>query len=128
MLADLVTFVGTIAGLSSPIKAGVLPSSPDRVICLREYFGEMSEQQFGSASLKFEAPRLQVVVRGDPDDYETAAAEARVVYLGVGAVQAQTLSGTFYHRIRPLTPPFLLRLDGNRRPEIVFNCAIDKDV
>ena len=57
-----------------------------------------------------------------------ALALAHGLYTTLGKVQAQTLSGTFYHSVKCLQPPYLLRFDENRRPLVVFNVEIEKEV
>lgn len=87
-----------------------------------------SEVNFGANDLAFEWPRLQVITRGPADDLEAALTMAQDCYEALGRVQAATLSGTFYHRVSCLQPPFVLRYDSHRRPLVVFNVEGEKRV
>jgi hypothetical protein len=98
--------------------AGLLPYTGARA----------SEQRFGDVDLAYEWPRIQVNVRGPVDGLESALALAQIIYTTLGRVQAQTLGTTFYHGITCLQPPYLLRYDANRRPIVVFNVQIEKEV
>jgi hypothetical protein len=126
-LTDLAAF-GASALPTLTVRTAVMPETPDRVLVLRPYPGLASDKGFGSALLVFEHPRVQVVARGAREDFDQAWADGQAAYVAYGSISAQALSDTFYHNVRPLTPPFLLRYDENRRPEVVFNLHIDKDL
>jgi len=110
---------------------GPVQDRPDAVpvVGLLPYFGARpSEGAFGTSSLTYEWPRVQVTVRGAVDGLEAALTLAEGVYKALGAVQAQTVSTTFYHQVTCLQPPYLLRYDANRRPLVVFNVQAEKRV
>ncbi|MDP3717096.1 MAG: minor capsid protein [Acidobacteriota bacterium] len=89
--------------------------------------GRASEQEFGAADLAFEWPRLRVVVRGARQDPAPARAKAEAIYKVLGKVQAQALSGTFYHGIKCF-PVAFDRSDANDRPIYVFDIEVEKEV
>lgn len=131
---DLVTYLaaqalGLVAGTN--LFVGPVQDRPDAstIVGVLPYAGaRASEPQFGSDALVYEWPRLQVIVRGVPDGLEAALTLAQGCYEALGQVQAETLSGTFYHRVTCLQPPFVLRYDAHRRPLVVFNVEAEKRV
>ncbi len=87
-----------------------------------------SETDFGAADLRYEWPRVRVVVRGPELDRAAADAKAHALYLALGKIQATQLSGTSYHQVRCLQPPYLDRYDENKRPLVQFEIDIEKEV
>lgn len=117
--------VGTLA---VDLFLGALIGAPDEQMALVQYSGLESEQAFGSDSLKWEFPRVQFVSRGPVDDERTALQNCETGYRAFGKVAAETLSGTFYHSITIIRPPFRLGKDDSGRPLYAFNMQIEKEV
>lgn len=132
--AQLTAFLAAAAlGLIEGINLFIGPvqdrPETETIVGVLPYAGaRASEQQFGSAALAYEWPRLQIITRGPVDDLEAALAMAQGCYETLGAVQAQIVGGTLYHRITCLQPPHYLRHDSNRRPLVVFNIEPEKRV
>lgn len=106
-----------------------LTADPDEQMALVPYRGgEESEQAFGSDSLKWEFPRVQFVSRGPVGDERTAATNCDVAYKAYGKIAAETLSGTFYHSVTIISPPFRLGMDDSGRPLYAFNMRVEKEV
>lgn len=124
--AHLATLGVGVVGTS--LFIGTLPDSP--VVCgaVYEYGGLASEMGFGAAGVKYETPAVQVVFRGDPEDYAGPRAKAETAYRGLAAVEAELLGATFYHWIHPQQPPFLLKRDENERVLIAFNVLCEKEL
>ncbi len=120
------TAAGNLFAYGLPATA----SGAEPHVALVPYVGSQeSETHFGEDDLWLEWPRVQVLVRGPVDDPAAAFEMAEAIYKALGKVQAQTLNGTaFFHSIRCLQPPFLLKYDENRRPVAAFNIAIEKEV
>ena len=53
-----------------------------------------------------EAPVVQILTRGAPYDYATARAWAQDIWVALGSIRNQTLSGTWYLGVMPHTEPF----------------------
>lgn len=107
---------------------GLVPD-PDKQVAIVPYKGGMeSEQAFGSDSLKWEYPRLQIISRSDVNDPRPAALVAETAYRAFGKITAETLSNTFYHRCCVLQPPFLLGVDDSGRYLFAFNVELEKEV
>lgn len=131
---DLTTYLAAAAiGLTAGTNLfiGPVQDRPETtaVVGVLPYAGaRASEPHFGTADLVYEWPRLQIITRGPADDLSAALTLAQACYEALGRVQATTISGTFYHRVTCLQPPFLLRYDSNRRPLVVFNVEAEKRV
>jgi hypothetical protein len=133
VLAELGAFLVTqgLGVLDSTLFLGTLP--PDQtegtvIVALREYPGLEGVMGFGSAGIKEETPGIQVIVRGDPNSYAPVRAKAELVYRALATVEAQSLSGTFYHSIHPRQPPSdILGKDENQRVRISFNVLAEKE-
>jgi hypothetical protein len=117
-----------IGVLGSTMQRFALTSSPDAQVALIPYAGLPSEQAFGSDALKWEFPRIQVVSRGPKNDPRAAFQKAHDAYLAYGRIAAESLSGTFWHGVKVLQPPFSMGVDDNGRPLYGFNLAIEKEV
>lgn len=130
LTAHLATAVpGLVEGTN--LFVGPVQDRPDAatIVGVLPYSGaKASEPLFGADALVYEWPRLQVITRGPADGLEAALTMAQDCYEALGRVQAETLSGTFYHGVTCLQPPFVLRYDANRRPLVVFNVEAEKRV
>lgn len=112
------------------IFIGSLPNSPDSCCSLQEYGGLPTVQGFGvdgsGNSIAYETPAVQLIFRGAPYDYEGPREQARLAYLAMLRIQAETLGSTFYHHVTALSPPFLIRRDENMRMILGCNYRIEK--
>jgi chloramphenicol 3-O-phosphotransferase len=127
---EIATFVASACSLTvgTDLFKGMLPPEPDEAACVYEYPGSAPDYVMGSASIDQENPRVQIVFRGERDDYETPRDTAETAYRALAAVANQSLSSTRYLNIEPLQSPFALGPDGNGRHRIAFNCQITKAV
>lgn len=91
--------------------------------------GRPSEQAFGAAGIKWEWPRVQVLVRGCRDDLASAEDLSEALYERLGAIApGATVNGTTHLAVTCLQPPTFLRWDADRRPEVVFNVECHREV
>lgn len=114
--------------VGTTIFTGYLPPAPDVCCVIYETGGQAPEFRLGSAAIYYETPGIQVVFRGEPDDYAAARALAETAYRGLAQVEATTLSGTFYHGIAPTQAPVMYMRDGLRRPLISVNFLCEKEL
>ena len=116
-------------GLTVPatLRLGDLPATPNTVTCLREYPGVPPEAAFGSGLVAMEHLRVQVVCRGEVDDYTTPRAKAEAIYKVLAACGVRVLSGTQYFGLFPLQSPAPLKRDALGRWEMSFNVQADKE-
>jgi len=134
-LVELGTYLisqGIGTTLDVDVFLGKMPATPDVAVALFEY-GSLPAQpnlSGGGASpgtlIRYEFPRIQILVRGVKDDYSgpwTVAKNARKAML---AIQNQTLSGTYYISALPENGPFFLRRDTNDRVEFAANYQVEK--
>ena len=68
---------------------------------------------------------IQILVRGAPYDYATARGWAQDIYLSLGHIRNQALSGTYYFWVMPIQSVFKLRDDDYARPIMTcqFRCG-----
>lgn len=124
--------LGLVSGVTA--FAGPMPAqapaynAPAAVAFVVYGAGRASEPAFGAAGVKWEWPRVQVLVRGCRDDLASAEALAEALYALVGAVQSQTVNGTPWLTATCLQPPTFLRWDADHRPEVVFNVECCREV
>jgi hypothetical protein len=98
----------------------ILPPTPDVCGAVFESGGAPPTPGFGVVGIAHETPSVQIRFRGAPDDSPTPAAKAQTAYQALQRVGV-TLSGTFYHWLRPMQPPFILERDANKRVVWAFN-------
>lgn len=113
-------------GITVDIFTGRLPDHPHACVSLLETGGLAPEMGFGSPGIQYETPGVQVLCRGEEDSYETPRTTAEAVFDVLTQIQAQELSGVFYHTVNPQQSPALLGLDDQKRPRIVFNVLCEK--
>lgn len=119
--ADHINASGVTEGGEWSVFAGYQPPSPNKCIVLYEYSGETPETSFVATY-----PRLQIRVRGEPNDYAVTRDKAEELFnllhatsLDLSAISpVEELS---YPSVYALQNPFLLQRDENERPEFVFN-------
>lgn len=75
-----------------------------------------------------EAPVVQIMTRGAPYDYATARQWAQDIFVALGSIRNQTLSGTFYLGVQPIQSVFKLRDDDYSRPIMTCQFRCDKAV
>ena len=118
-----------ISGVSSQIIfLGRQPATPDSCITLFETAGAGPQYEFGGSTPAWERPSLQVLVRGDVNDYETPRQMIESIYQAFGNLGAFTQSGVRYQSIAPLQAPFQLTVDSSNRRNFVCNFLIEKGV
>ncbi|MCG3776798.1 MAG: hypothetical protein JW395_3669 [Nitrospira sp.] len=126
---DVRLFLVNLGSLGT-IIIGKMPASPDVMGAINEYGGQTPEGAFGVAGVKYEKPSLQIVFRGDPNDYAGPMAKARIAWAALAAVQPGVLTGasTTFLTIVPQQSPFSLGVDENKRFEIACNFYCTKEL
>lgn len=115
--------VGT---LGTNLFTGLMPDTPDACVALLEYPGGAGIYTFGSGGTIIENPRIQVIARGTT--YPGAQSSIHSVYTALDGLVEQVLSGTLYHLITAVQPPFGFPLDLNNRYVLACNFSIQKSV
>jgi hypothetical protein len=113
---------------AAQVFAFLMPAAPDTALCMTPLDGQPTETAFGSAAARWEFPLLLVRCRGPRNDAAAAYALAKAAHLALVRVQAQSLSGTFYHQLTALGSPHLLEVDDQGRPEVGFHVQVEKEV
>lgn len=130
LLEEVRTFLNAIGSLGT-IKIGTMPETPDAVCCLYEYGGKDPVGRFGVTGIGYENPAIQVVFRGDPEDYIAPRVKADTAWKALAAFQPGALGSgvtTVYLTIQPKQSPFLLEPgDRNKRIKIACNFYIMKE-
>ena len=130
-VAELATYlaaqsIGLTVG-TNLFKYQLVPT-PDEQCALIPYGGMEPEGKFGGDGVRWEHARIQVVCRAAKDDSVGAMELAENVYSKLANINAESLSGTFYHRAWPLQSPNHLGADASGRPMIGFNVDVTRDL
>ena len=130
-LDDVATFLASACSLTvgtSLFKGRMPEGAQDEAAALYEYGGMSSEYTFGTSGVTFERPRMQVVLRGEPNDYSGPRETAETAYRAMAAVGNQSLGSTRYMLLEPIQAPFFLKRDENSRFYIAFNVQAMKEL
>lgn len=132
ILADLTAWLATqgIGTVGATLLENFMPPSPDSVVVLTDYGGRYQPdvRNFGAAVMVREYTRVQALVRGGPEDYETPRRKAQDVMLALSKVMSVTLSGTDYFTSVPLQTPRVIEKDGMQRYVFSVNFEFFKRV
>ena len=112
-------------GITVPIRRGVRPDTPDNLVVLTEYPGEVPEFTHG-ASQPYSIPaRVQVLCRGEAHEHDAPMQLARRIFGLLSAVRNRTVGGKFYRHVEPIQSPSYLEQDDQNRIVVVCNYALD---
>ena len=135
ILDELATYLATtgvgyttVGGGTADIFKGLAPALPNSALFLFEYPGLPSYKamQGGVGGAIAELPRVQIVCRGEPRDYDTPRTNAKSVHNKLDCLGQKTMTGIDYLWIEALGPPFLLDRDSNERVWIGCNYQVTK--
>lgn len=122
LLDEIRTFL--LASDVTPVYLANLPPTPADVVALYEYAGLAPEYVLDDPLMSVERPRFQIVARSA--SHATARLTLERAYRALGRVANQTIGGTWYRRIRPLTSgPTELEPD-NSRTVLAWNFEAEK--
>jgi len=107
-----------------------MPPTPNSCVTVIEYGGRSTPdiRAFGQAEMIREYPRVQILVRGEPDDYVTPRVKAQDVMRAMTRIMTTTLSGINYYTSTPIQSVFPLDRDDLRRYVFAFNVELFKAV
>ena len=104
------------------------PPVPDACTTIYETGGKAPDYTHDQAAPRYENPTIKVIVRSDKEkNYKAAKDKARQIWLVLGAIRNQNLSGTRYLSIVPIQSPFSLGPDENNRLLISANYELEKE-
>lgn len=118
-----------LAGKTSsyPIDRAVMRDATDKRVCIYEYQGQGPELNFGEEGIKYEHPSFQVVVRGEPTDYDGPRQVAEDIREDLVKVWTTTLSGVAYNFIQNINGPFWTQTDAKGRHYFRLNFRVEKE-
>ena len=116
----------------SIFKGGIPPDVPqtpvpDAVIGLVELPGLPDVLTHAGSNGRVEQPQVQVVIRGNPHDYQGARATAHQAWSLLDHIANQRLNGTWYLWVKSNMAPYWLKTDEMNRPHIVFTIRAAKE-
>jgi hypothetical protein len=108
---------------------GNLPAeAPNSVVLVQQYEGQPPTFTMGSAVSALESPRIQLLVRGEPEDYPTTYNWAYALRNLLGAITTrQTIDGINLLRIAPQGIPNPMPYDEVKRPRFTTNFQVTMD-
>jgi hypothetical protein len=136
VLDDLGLYLQTagLATLGTTLFLGGFPvdaqgtSSPDAITTLVETPGLPPEYIHDVVGVSWERPFVQSLTRGAPYDYAGARDWAQDIFLALGQIRNQTLSGTYYFWVMPQQSVTKLRDDDYSRPIMAVQFRVGKAV
>lgn len=128
-LAELEAYLlGAGLGLTSTNLTRVeMQPTPDVQTTLYEYQGEPDDPGFGITVAQFEYPRVQVVCRGEVDDYDTPRLQLEKIRQKLASIRGATLSSTKWYFVTCLGAPVSLGKDSNGRHRVACSFRIQKE-
>ena len=107
-----------------------MPPTPNSCVTVIEYGGRSAPdvRVFGQAEIAREYPRVQILVRGEPDDYVTPRLKAQDAMRAMTRIMTTTLSSVNYYTSTPIQSVFPLTRDEMRRYVFAFNVELFKAV
>lgn len=132
-MAVLDEVTGFLAGqlgltLGADLFAQYLPDAPDLAMVIYEYAGEAPSWTHDGLGIAYERPRIQVVARGNIEDYQSARTMAANAFQALVQVKNLVLAGVRYVVVEPLQSPFESHRDQKARPHVACNYRIEKVV
>lgn len=117
---------GKVSGYT--IDRGVMRDETNKRVCIYEYSGTAADLKFGNPSdpILYEHPTFQVVVRGEPTDYDGPRLVIEAIRDDLVKVWTTNLSGVYYTWIQPIQAPFWLQNDAKNRHYFVVNFRAEK--
>ena len=108
---------------------GFLPAeAPNSVVLVQQYEGQPPTFTMGSGISVLENPRIQLLVRGEPEDYPDAYNWAYALRNALGAITSrQTIDGMGILRVQPAGIPNPLAYDEVKRPRFTMNFQVTMD-
>jgi hypothetical protein len=102
-----------------------IPTGPGPYIVIKATGGSGSRRvQNNVTTADAEYPTAQVLIKAL--DSQAAFTKARQALDSLQKIRNQTLDGTFYESVIPLSPPGELKLDDNKRAQVAFNVIATK--
>lgn len=115
-------------GTAATIKTRFMQETPNALIVIYGTGGSPPTLALGSARIAERNPSLQIVVRGEPDDFDTPFDTAESIISKMAEIGTETINGTVYHFANPMqTEPIPMGKDENRRFRVSCNFMISKD-
>jgi hypothetical protein len=125
LLADIVSILQTagIGTAGTNLFYSTMPPTPDLCVCVYSYAGRSP-----SRIPRYEQPGLQIKVRGAAEGYDAAETKMQSVLSTLHGKGSFTVSTNKYKAILATGSPFFMGFDENKRPMIVCNFAVIKDI
>lgn len=125
--ADYLTSQGVLT--SAEVYAGFMPENPDQVVALYETGGLPPIHAFSPVpgAMVVERPRLQVVFRCQPYDYQAARLRANAAYLAIDGMGDRSINGVRYLWAGAVSAPFPMGRDGVGRVLLACNFDVVKE-
>ena len=108
------------------LRLGIMPETPDAVICLYESAGSPPTFTMGNGGIAHDYPMVQVVSRGTADDYLSARDPAVILRELLATVTEIDSNGLHIARIEPFGSINTIGVDGKRRMlvSVNFRCTV----
>lgn len=114
--------------LGTDLFLGRMLDKPDIQTVVYEGAGSSPLEVMGPSLPPNEHPRIQVVCRGQPEDYVGPRTKLDAVWRVLAGVLDVVIDGTRYLRIEPVGSPFVLNRDESQRVLVSANFDVTKEL
>tara|TARA_Y100000310_G_scaffold212376_1_gene213217 strand:+ start:3939 stop:4340 length:402 start_codon:yes stop_codon:yes gene_type:complete len=113
--------------IGTDIFGGEMPDQPDACIAVYESEGREPGETFGNTPPVYDRPHLQILVRGERNDYETPMALCQAIRTDLATLVNTSLSGTYYLRVAARGSAHPIGDDGQDRYKMAANFIVFKE-
>lgn len=108
-----------------PARPAAPPAMPHAAVFVLETGGLQPVPYMDGATTAYRRVRVQIRIRGEPNDYATARSRALTVWSAMQ--QTTSITGSYTRVTNDHSYPFYLGLDQFQCPELVVNCTLEKE-
>lgn len=106
----------SVAVTGTNLFIGIMPNSPSLCLAVYEYAGTQPLEVMQDDTATLERPSIQVISRGDRNDYPSARTLMKNARDALTGVVDETISGVRFLRINQISSINAVGLDDNDRP------------
>ena len=124
-LAQFLEDAGTLGTVSVDIFIDKMPAGQVNAVLVAQYPGKRPEHRMdGSNAIRFEFPRVQIVVRNTDDG--TSFSKAELAVDALNKIVNQTIGGIFYRSVNLINQPGIMERDENDCLLVVFDVEAER--
>lgn len=124
-LAEFLEDAGTLGTVGVNIFVDKMPAGKRNAVLVAQYPGKRPEHRMdGTNDIRFEFPRVQIVVRNNLD--ATSFSNAELAVDALGKIANQFIEGIFYRSVQLINQPGIKERDENDLLLVVFDVEAER--